>query len=185
MIPSICEVPNALNNLSMLELLIKISINIDFTKGLHYDAIFKALEFAMLRPEEEKATPEAIGAQKARRKHNCRNAKNNVKKRRSETRTRLVRLQRRRRPVDHSRPPQPELPGLTSTGSCSTAQGGKATRPTAEPIASPPESASGPPGRPSWPHGQSPTGPAGPMVSCLTAKPSAAAPAPLAPWSVA
>jgi len=40
MIPRICEVPNALNNLSMLELLIKISINIVSTKSLHYDAIF-------------------------------------------------------------------------------------------------------------------------------------------------
>jgi len=132
MILRILDVPNVLNNLTMLELLIKTCVNIDFTKGPHYENILaslqgafsrlpieqqqrlqrrltseqsmrlpyaksavqavKALEFAMLRPASDEATPEAVEARKARRKHNWRNAKNKAKKRK-----RLFALQQARK----------------------------------------------------------------------------------------
>jgi len=43
MIPQVCEAPHILTNITMLELLIKLAINIDFTKSPHHDAIFAYL----------------------------------------------------------------------------------------------------------------------------------------------
>jgi len=55
MIPRICDVPNILPNISMLELLIKLSINVDFTRSPHHDTIFAYLSngFANLPPESQ------------------------------------------------------------------------------------------------------------------------------------
>lgn len=43
MLPKICQVPNILSNITMLELLIKVSINVDFTKGPFADMILGSL----------------------------------------------------------------------------------------------------------------------------------------------
>jgi len=53
MLPKICEVPNLLTNVSMIELLIKIAINVDFTKGPFADMLLTTLQnaFMMLSPE--------------------------------------------------------------------------------------------------------------------------------------
>lgn len=52
-IPKICEVPNILSHISMLELLIKLMINIDFTKGPYFDQISNILRDAFGRLPEE------------------------------------------------------------------------------------------------------------------------------------
>lgn len=52
----LCEVPNILKYVSMLELLIKLSINVDFTKGPYVDVIFATMQaaFASLPPENQR-----------------------------------------------------------------------------------------------------------------------------------
>jgi len=45
----ICEVPNILTHISMLELLVKIAINVDFSKGPYFDAICSVLSGAFER----------------------------------------------------------------------------------------------------------------------------------------
>mmetsp|Transcript_9097 Transcript_9097/g.20602 ORF Transcript_9097/g.20602 Transcript_9097/m.20602 type:complete len:598 (-) Transcript_9097:85-1878(-) len=50
-----CEVPNFLANISMLELLIKLCINVEFNKGPHGDALLATISnaFAALPPESQ------------------------------------------------------------------------------------------------------------------------------------
>mmetsp|Transcript_100192 Transcript_100192/g.323205 ORF Transcript_100192/g.323205 Transcript_100192/m.323205 type:complete len:742 (+) Transcript_100192:53-2278(+) len=56
MILKVCEVPNVLAHISMMELLIKLSINIDFTKGPYYDTILATLSNAFMQlPPESKS----------------------------------------------------------------------------------------------------------------------------------
>jgi hypothetical protein len=52
-IPQILQVPNILSHISMLELLVKISINVDFAKGPHADVIGATLNGAFAKLPED------------------------------------------------------------------------------------------------------------------------------------
>lgn len=69
MIPRILEVPNVLANITMLELIIKVSINVDFTSGPHYDVILNALQgaFARLPPESQERLQRRLTSEQSTR----------------------------------------------------------------------------------------------------------------------
>eukprot|EP00927_Polykrikos_kofoidii_P070665 TRINITY_DN67076_c0_g1_i1.p1 TRINITY_DN67076_c0_g1~~TRINITY_DN67076_c0_g1_i1.p1 ORF type:complete len:807 (-),score=148.73 TRINITY_DN67076_c0_g1_i1:324-2606(-) len=55
MLPKVCEVPGILTHISMLELLIKICINVDFTKGAYHAHLLSLLQNAFeALPDESK-----------------------------------------------------------------------------------------------------------------------------------
>lgn len=56
MIPRICQVPNILTHITMLELLIKLAVNVDFVKGPYADNILQTLQASFERlPPDQKA----------------------------------------------------------------------------------------------------------------------------------
>lgn len=69
MIPKICAVPNLLGSISMLELLVKMAINIDFSKGPFHDMICTTLNnaFAALPEESQKRLQRRLTSEQSAR----------------------------------------------------------------------------------------------------------------------
>jgi len=69
LISRVCDVPNILNHVSMLELLIKLAINVDFTKGPYSDQILATLTagFNGLPLESQQRLQRRIGSEQGMR----------------------------------------------------------------------------------------------------------------------
>mmetsp|Transcript_40165 Transcript_40165/g.63763 ORF Transcript_40165/g.63763 Transcript_40165/m.63763 type:complete len:734 (-) Transcript_40165:217-2418(-) len=69
MIPKICAVPNILGHISMLELLVKMAINIDFTKGPYHESISSTLHsaFAALPQESQRRLQRRLTSEQSMR----------------------------------------------------------------------------------------------------------------------
>jgi len=69
MLCRICEVPNVLSHITMLELLLKVAINIDFTKGPYHDALLATLQgaFASLPPENQQRLQRRLTSEQGQR----------------------------------------------------------------------------------------------------------------------
>jgi hypothetical protein len=69
MLPAIAQVPGILSHITMLELLVKTAINVDFTKGPHFDALLAAFTaaFQALAPESQARLQSRMSSEQGQR----------------------------------------------------------------------------------------------------------------------